>query len=163
MRIYRPSAKDFRPSDLLLEADLGAPVLGVEIGIFGSASQRDLMLAVLHPRRLVVYNVVSTKVEAEEPGGGSDSFMSLQLLYKHSLARSAYNMCKGPFGGAKGKDYIAVQSLDGELLFLEQERAVFSKFLPNFLVPGPMGVEMPWFEVECVLCQVPNSEISFHM
>ena len=24
-----------------------------------------------------------------------------------------------------------------------------------------MGVEMPWFEVECVLCQVPNSEISF--
>ena len=138
VRIYRPSAKDFRPSDLLLEVDLGAPVLGVEIGIFGSASQRDLMLAVLHPRRLVVYNVVSTKVEAEEPGGGSDSFMSLQLLYKHSLARSAYNMCKGPFGGAKGKDYIAVQSLDGELLFLEQERAVFSKFLPNFLVPGPM-------------------------
>ena len=138
VRIYRPSSKDFRPSDLLLEADLGAPVLGVEIGIFGSASQRDLMLAVLHPRRLVVYNVVSTKVEAEEPGGGSDSFMSLQLLYKHSLARSAYNMCKGPFGGAKGKDYIAVQSLDGELLFLEQERAVFSKFLPNFLVPGPM-------------------------
>ena len=138
VRIYRPSAKDFRPSDLLLEVDLGAPVLGVEIGIFGSASQRDLMLAVLHPRRLVVYNVVSTKVEAEEPGGGSDSFMSLQLLYKHSLARSAYNMCKGPFGGAKGKDYIAVQSLDGELLFLEQERAVFSKFLPNFLVPGPI-------------------------
>lgn len=64
--------------------------------------------------------------------------MSLQLLYKHSLARSAYNMCKGRFGGAVGKDYIAVQSLDGELLFLEQERMSFSKFLPNFLVPGPI-------------------------
>ena len=64
--------------------------------------------------------------------------MSLHLLYKHSLARSACNMCKGPFGIAKGKDYICVQSLDGELLFLEQERVSFSKFLPNFLVPGPI-------------------------
>lgn len=30
------------------------------------------------------------------------------------------------------------QSLDGELLVIEQERIAFSKFLPNFLVPGPI-------------------------
>ena len=42
-----------------------APILGVEIGLFGSASQKDLMLAVLHPRRLVVYSAASTKVQSE--------------------------------------------------------------------------------------------------
>jgi Bardet-Biedl syndrome 9 protein len=65
LRIYRPSAKDFRASDMVLEAELGAPILGVEIGVFGSASQKDLMLAVLHPRRLVVYSAASTKVQSE--------------------------------------------------------------------------------------------------
>lgn len=65
LRIYRPSAKDFRASDMVLEAELGAPILGVEIGLFGSASQKDLMLAVLHPRRLVVYSAASTKVQSE--------------------------------------------------------------------------------------------------
>jgi Bardet-Biedl syndrome 9 protein len=135
LRIYRPSAKDFRPSDLVLEVALGGPILGVEIGLFGSASTTDVFLAVLHPRRLVVYHATSTTVQSET---GEDIFMSLHLLYKHSLARSAYNMCKGPFGNAKGKDYICVQSLDGELLFLEQERVSFSKFMPNFLVPGPI-------------------------
>jgi Bardet-Biedl syndrome 9 protein len=94
-----------------------------------------VFLAVLHPRRLVVYHATSTTVHSET---GEDTFMSLHLLYKHGLARSACNMCKGPFGIAKGKDYICVQSLDGELLFLEQERVSFSKFLPNFLVPGPI-------------------------
>ena len=135
LRIYRPSAKDYRPSDLMLEVELGAPILAVDIGLFGSASQKEVMLAVLHPRRLVVYNAVSTKVQSEQ---GEDSYMSLHLLYKHSLARSAYNMCKGAFGGAVGKEYLCIQSLDGELLFLEQERMSFSKFLPNFLVPGPL-------------------------
>ena len=32
LRIYRPSAKDFRPSDLVLEVALGGPILGVDIG-----------------------------------------------------------------------------------------------------------------------------------
>jgi Bardet-Biedl syndrome 9 protein len=159
LQLPRLASQDFRPSDLLLEVELGAPILGVDIGIFGSASQKEVMLAVLHPRRLVVYNVVCTKVQSEQ---GEDSFMSLQLLYKHSLARSAYNMCKGKFGGAQGKDYICVQSLDGELLFLEQERMAFSKFLPNFLVPGPICyIPQPLDAIVTVNSQMECEAFSF--
>ena len=93
-----------------------------------------MFLAVLHLRLLVVYHATSTTVHSET---GKDTFMSLHLLYKHSLARSACNMCKGPCGNAKGKDYICVQSPDVELLFPEQERVSCSKFLPTSSCPGP--------------------------
>jgi len=66
---------------MLLEADVGAPILGVDIGIFGSASAKDLLLAVLHPRRLVVYGVTTTKVQSEM---GEDSFMTLQVRSRSS-------------------------------------------------------------------------------
>ena len=46
---------------------------------------------------------------------------------------------KGPFGGIRGKDYIAVLSLDGTLSVFEQEAHTFSRFLPGFLIPGPMA------------------------
>ena len=38
----------------------------------------------------------------------------------------------------KGKDYLAVLSLDGTLSVFEQEAHTFSRFLPGFLVPGPI-------------------------
>ncbi len=38
-----------------------------------------------------------------------------------------------------GADYICVQSYDGQLSFFEQEAFAFSRFLPNFLVPGPLA------------------------
>eukprot|EP00286_Rhodomonas_abbreviata_P017546 CAMPEP_0181342530 /NCGR_PEP_ID=MMETSP1101-20121128/31054_1 /TAXON_ID=46948 /ORGANISM="Rhodomonas abbreviata, Strain Caron Lab Isolate" /LENGTH=436 /DNA_ID=CAMNT_0023454003 /DNA_START=221 /DNA_END=1528 /DNA_ORIENTATION=+ len=134
LRIYRPSQRDFKAEDLKLEQQMGAPVLQVEIGVFGSHSQRDVQIAVLHPRRLVIYSV--SAIPTEE--GGTDTFFQLGLLAKHSLARSAYNFTYGPFGNAQGKDLIAVQSLDGEITIIEQERISFSVFLPNFLVPGPI-------------------------
>jgi Bardet-Biedl syndrome 9 protein len=37
-----------------------------------------------------------------------------------------------------GADYICVQSYDGQLSFFEQESFSFSRFLPNFLIPGPL-------------------------
>ena len=52
--------------------------------------------------------------------------------------RSAYAITKGPFGGAKSRDYLAVLSLDGTLSIFEQETHTFSRFLPGFLVPGPI-------------------------
>ena len=134
LRIFKPSQKDYRAEDLKLEQSLGAPILQVEMGIFHSCSQKDLQLAVLHPKRLSVYGVSS--IPGEESSGGSG--YQLSLLYKHNLERSAYNFTFGPFGKVQGKDYIAVQSLDGELTVIEQENMAFSKFLPNFLVPGPL-------------------------
>lgn len=37
-----------------------------------------------------------------------------------------------------GLDYFCVQSYDGQLSFFECEVAVFSRFLPSFLIPGPL-------------------------
>ena len=54
-------------------------------------------------------------------------------------ARSAYAVTKGPFGGVKGRDYLAVLSLDGTLAIFEQETHTFSRFLPGLLVPGPLS------------------------
>jgi Bardet-Biedl syndrome 9 protein len=38
-----------------------------------------------------------------------------------------------------GVEHIVVQSYDGQLTFFEQEALAFSRFLPNFLLPGPLA------------------------
>jgi len=45
----------------------------------------------------------------------------------------------GPFGGVKDKDFICVQTLDGMLMFYEQDLGSFNCFLPNVLIPGPLA------------------------
>lgn len=40
-----------------------------------------------------------------------------------------------------GKDFICIQALDGTLSFFEQESFAFSRFLPNYLLPGPFGYD----------------------
>lgn len=40
---------------------------------------------------------------------------------------------------AAGSDFICVQSYDGQLSVYHNETMVFSRFLPNFLVPGPLA------------------------
>lgn len=47
-------------------------------------------------------------------------------------------MIFGPFGGAH-TDYICVQSMDGQLCVFEQETLAFARYLPNFLLPGPLA------------------------
>ena len=37
-----------------------------------------------------------------------------------------------------GVDYLCVQSYDGQLSFFECETLAFSRFLPNYLLPGPL-------------------------
>lgn len=48
------------------------------------------------------------------------------------------NMTYGPFGGVSGRDFIAVQSMDGMVSVFEHDAHAFSRFLPNFLLPGPL-------------------------
>ena len=62
----------------------------------------------------------------------------LQLLYQHNLSRSAYSLTIGPFGRVKNRDFMCVQSIDGTLNLFEQESFSFSRFLPGFLLPGPI-------------------------
>ena len=69
---------------------------------------------------------------------GLESY-KMSLVYQHKLSRSAYSFCIGPFGGGKGKDFMCVQSLDGTVNLFEQESFAFSRFLPGFLLPGPLA------------------------
>ncbi|KAK3791729.1 hypothetical protein RRG08_011523 [Elysia crispata] len=133
LRIYKPdSSGEGGVEDVMVEQAFKLPILQVEVGQFSSASE-TLKLAVLHPRKLAVYNV-SAITGAVEHG----SQYQLNLLYEHNLQRTAFNFCYGPFGGVKGKDFICVQSMDGTLSVFEQESFAFSRFLPGALLPGPL-------------------------
>ena len=50
-----------------------------------------VQIAVLHPRKVVVYN--ATSVEG--------NYLQLNRLYEHTLEHTAANMTYGPFGGGR--------------------------------------------------------------
>ena len=127
-----------RASDLLLEVDLGLPIIEVAAGRLLSASPDSTFLLTLHPRKVSVYSVSGTAGLSEH----GFSF-NILLMYEHVLQRSAYDVVVGSFGqdiyrDNRVRDFICVQSLDGTLSFYEQESFAFSRFLPNFLLPGPI-------------------------
>ncbi|XP_066998295.2 protein PTHB1 isoform X2 [Anabrus simplex] len=140
LRVYFPSFRrledgtevGYKPADLLLETELPQPILQVGVGKLVSGSQ-NLHLSVLHPRSVAIYNL-ALRMGTEEHGDQS----RLVLAYEHQLRRSAFCMVIGPFGGVSGRDFLCVQSLDGALCFFEQETFAFIRFLPMFLLPGPL-------------------------
>merc|ERR1719262_2116690 len=115
-----------------MEKNLEIPILQIVAGKFVSGS-RELCLGLLHPQKLSVYMVSAVS------SGGAVNYYSLTQAYEHPLTRPAYNMCFGPFGGVRERDYLCVQSLDGVLSFFEQDAVAFSRMLPTnfFLTPGP--------------------------
>jgi len=132
LRIYYPRQRDYRVEDLILEQELEAPIIQLSAGRF-LPNMSAVALAVLHPRKLAVYTV--------SPGGGSagqPGYYTLTKNYEHALERTAFNMVSGPFGGAYERDFICIQSLDGCISFFEQDTFAFSRFVGNFLLPGPL-------------------------
>ena len=96
-----------------------------------------LALAVLHPRKLSIYELIANT------DTGRVSFYSLVKQYDHMLGEegkhfTAYNMTTGPFGGVSGRDMIMVQSMDGKLQVFEQSADAFSRQLVDCLFPGPL-------------------------
>eukprot|EP01060_Flectonema_neradi_P000961 TRINITY_DN1056_c1_g1_i1.p1 TRINITY_DN1056_c1_g1~~TRINITY_DN1056_c1_g1_i1.p1 ORF type:complete len:845 (+),score=132.55 TRINITY_DN1056_c1_g1_i1:68-2602(+) len=150
LRIYQPKQKGFRPDDLLLEQSLDLPILQLAAGRFASNSS-NILLAVLNPRKFVVYNVQRSGGGAVE---GGQNFplrqYSLSKQYEKPLDRVAYNFINGPFGGAHGRDHYCIQTLDGQLNFFEQEKFYFTRFLSN-----PSGSERSFLLPGC-LCYVPR-------
>ena len=96
-------------------------------------SNKTQQIAVLHPRLLSVYSLQKNQGSSED-----GDVYALNLAYQHKLARSSFSIVVGPFGGLKNKDFICVQSLDGALNVFEQESFAFSRFLPGYLLPGPL-------------------------
>ncbi|NXE78906.1 PTHB1 protein, partial [Cochlearius cochlearius] len=136
LRIFNPHpvkpGDGIQPEDLLLEVQLREPILQVEVGKFVSGTE-GLHLAVLHCRKLCVYAVSGTLGNVEH-----GNQYQIKLMYEHNLQRTACNMTYGPFGGVKGRDLICIQSMDGMLMLFEQESYAFGRFLPGFLLPGPL-------------------------
>ncbi|XP_074055027.1 protein PTHB1 isoform X2 [Macrotis lagotis] len=136
LRIFSPhpikAGDGAQAGDLLLEAHLRDPVLQVEVGKFVSGTEL-LHLAVLHSRKLCVYSVSGTMGSVEH-----GNQYQIKLMYEHNLQRVACNMTYGSFGGIKGRDFICIQSMDGMLMLFEQESYAFGRFLPGFLLPGPL-------------------------
>eukprot|EP00750_Incisomonas_marina_P016724 INCI19307.2.p1 GENE.INCI19307.2~~INCI19307.2.p1 ORF type:complete len:893 (-),score=149.59 INCI19307.2:80-2758(-) len=139
LRLFRPNKANYNPSDLLLEQKLDAPVLQLAIGRFSSASA-TMELAVLHPRALAVYRVLSSyHAETNEV-----EQCQLELKYTHPLGEdgqhfTACNMVHGTFGHENTRMHsICVQSMDCQLAFFTGAIASFSRFLPSGLVPGPL-------------------------
>ncbi|XP_019393993.1 PREDICTED: protein PTHB1 isoform X3 [Crocodylus porosus] len=136
LRIFNPHpvkpGDGMQAEDLLLEVQLREPVLQVEVGKFVSGTEL-LHLAVLHCRKLCVYAVSGTLGSVEH-----GNQYHIKLMYEHNLQRTACNMTYGPFGGVKGRDLICIQSMDGMLMLFEQESYAFGRFLPGFLLPGPL-------------------------
>ena len=152
LRIFAPCRAEFAPSHLLLEAQLGAPVLQLAVGRLRdvASSGGAISLAVLHPRVLAVYDLAPA-----ESGDG----LSLVRVHEHRLGASgasftASSMVVGPFGHAElaersrigaeaylpsPQDHVCVQSMDGQLAFYLRGALAFVKKLPNVLLPGPLA------------------------
>ena len=94
------------------------------------------------PKKFAVYTIVKQAsesfVSSNDQDPNSMEGYTLHLYYEHALQRLSYNFCYGPFGGAFGKDYICIQSFDGQLSFFEQDHFTFQRFLSTSLVPGPL-------------------------
>ena len=145
LRIFAPSTPP-RVEDLLLETNLDDPILQVECGRFVAGTSR-LALAVLFPKKLSVFLVNAVKSSSaaspSSPPSSSASYFDLSHSYTHRFHHHAYSMTYGPFGQAassasnpSSRDHLAVLTLDGQLLFFEQDTFAFSRYLPGFLFPG---------------------------
>nr|XP_023015826.1 protein PTHB1 [Leptinotarsa decemlineata] len=141
LRIFKPSCilsendriNGYVATDLLIEKLFDYPILQIGTGRLVSGSQ-NVQLAILYPKLLSVLNF-NVKKGITEHG----TQHSLDEVYGHILQKSAASFTIGPFGGTQNRDFICVQSLDGMLIFFEQENVSFSCFLPDFLLPSPMA------------------------
>lgn len=141
LRVHQPTCTQledgtfggFRPENVLLEYQMAHPILQVALGYFVSGSNR-IYIAILHPRKLSVLSFTGDASDVEH-----GSRYALNIVYEHTLQHSAFCLVTGPFGGAKGRDLLCIQSLNGALSFFEQESFAFTRFLPEFLLPGPIA------------------------
>ncbi|KAI6661553.1 Protein PTHB1-like isoform X1 [Oopsacas minuta] len=139
-RVYENTDGLDRGQDLLLEMLLPHPILQIETGRFVAGTEHSF-LAILHPRKLSVYGISRAGDNiaiVDTPEGSGSHPITLLQQYEHSLQRNAANFTFGTFGGVKGRDFLCVQSMDGLLSFFEQESFAFARFLPAFLLPGPL-------------------------
>lgn len=127
--MFQPRKRGFQPDDLLLEVQLGLPILQVELGKFipyvfsiflnKSRSSNSIGIAVLHPRKIVVYSVVTILAS-----GNEGSYCNLEKKYEHYLRHTAYNFTFGPFGGIGGTITHSLKHREGFSLCSSNRRNI---------------------------------------
>ena len=138
LRVYYPTKPSYRIEDLIFEEQMEAPVLQMLVGKFIPSSPRSNGIAILHPKKLVVYELAPV-------GSSKITHYTLTKVYQHVLGDgdgkhfTAYAMIAGHFGGSnKGREMILVQSMDGKIQIFEQSAHAFTRQFNDSLLPGPM-------------------------
>ena len=154
LRLYLPREREFKLEDLMLEQSLDRPILQLLAGRFTSDSER-VALAVLHPRALTVYLVAASATDGgkKQAVGAMPSYFTLSKMYEHPLERPSCNMVAGAFGGVYGREHLCVQSMDGYVSLIEQDRLVGVRQLSKFLLPGPLAYSS---KADCVVTFNPK-------
>ena len=147
LRIYQPVRREFRIEDQLFEQGFGSPIIELQAGQFLLGDQ-NLYLALLFVKKIAIYSFVSN------PKSG----MASKLVSENALARNAYNMTIGRFGGTK-KDMICVQSCDGMLMVFEADKLSCMCQINDFVLPGPL-VYYP--VLDCFAIQNSNYEVEVY-
>jgi Bardet-Biedl syndrome 9 protein len=157
LRIFDVKNKSFKPEDIVFERNFREPILAIAAGKFLPTSK--VSLALLFPRRLVIASLVRSDAAAkqqqqQQPAAESAAsssnieqptnfFYQLTTHVEHRFEHTAYNFTFGGFGNntASEQELICVQSMDGQLSFLDHNKILFQRYLPSshFLTPGAIA------------------------
>lgn len=81
----------------------------------------------------------------------------LQILQQYELQKSAFTVCKGNFGGVKGKEFLCVMFLDGSLKFFE-----YDAISQDCVLPGNRSIPTNFIYVprtDCFIILAPNWDL----
>lgn len=149
VRVHNPALHKSDGSEeltTLLESNLDAPVLELKLGrLVASDDNGSLALAVLHPRKVAVYTVETSRLRGDDSCAAAQHH-ELVLQYFHKLGTNgqhftAHSMCVAPFGcraTVTQRDMLMVQSLDCRITVYEQDAEAFTRRLTDCLIPGPL-------------------------
>ncbi|EDV55448.2 protein PTHB1 [Drosophila erecta] len=137
LSIYYPHGRGYDATDLLLETQMDAPIIGLYAGKFsGNARNENAnQLGVLLPNAIVIYNVVAIGGLAEH-----GAQLRLQVQVEHKFQRVSFGLCQGHFGQVKGREFFCVVHLDGTLTFFEQDGISYEcRFPGHRALPAPVA------------------------
>jgi Bardet-Biedl syndrome 9 protein len=112
LRVYAPQQRAFKTEDLLIEKDLGMPILQIacEEDLINAkrdpeyGGEHETALLILHTRRLVI-----AQIRKE----------GFKTVHQHDFARNLFNFTVGKFGSRS--PIICIQSVDGAIFFVQQD------------------------------------------
>lgn len=147
LRVYLPVRREFRIEDQLYEQSFNSPIVELQAGKF-LLGEENIYLAILFFKKIAIYSFSTAPKQG----------MSAKLVSENTLARNAYNMTIGRFGGTK-KDMICVQSCDGMLMIFEADKLSCMAQIQDFVLPGPL-VYYP--VLDCFAIQNSNYEVEVY-